>query len=287
MGNNSDIPTLMDAEEAFEAGDIEGALLICEGVIGEDEQSAPVAALYLMAECLLEIQEPREALRLLDITLGVAPGEPVLLHARGICLFEIGRHEEAEACFQEVAETDDEIGESLYYLGVLAERRGEYEQATRFYSQAVDRDPENLVPPRDWPEKAVRKIFGEVIEELSPTLAAWMAPLEVVIDDLPSDADLKREDGTISPLVLCLFDGGTRSAPEGDDTSTWLTARPDRIRLFRRNLGKCALDDYELHHELLEAALWELMEFLGLSEEHLVALGLSPRVADDPLDVKS
>lgn len=285
MSKSQDIPTLMDAEEAFEQGDVETALLICDGLIGEDERKAPVEALYLTAECLLEIQEPGEALHFLDLALQAAPGEPVLIHARGTCLFETGRFDEATQCFEEVAETELDMGEALYYLAVLAERAGDEARASELFGQAVDRDPESLVLPRDWPEKAVRKIFGEVVEELPPPLSSWMASIELRVSDLPSDAELTRDGGTISPLVLCLFEGGEKTAPEGDEPEAWLASRPEGVRVFRRNLGKCALDDYELHHELLEAVLWELMEFLGLEESHLEALGLASRVEGDPLDL--
>jgi tetratricopeptide (TPR) repeat protein len=285
MAKDNDTPTLLDAEEAFERGDIETAMLICEGLIGEDGRTAPVEVLYLAAECLLEIQEPEEALHYLDIALGNAPGEAVLIHARGICLFEVGRFEQASACFEEVCESATEIGEALYYLAVLAERQGDDEAATRLYAQAVASDPENLVPPRDWPEKAVRKIFSEVIEELPPLLGQWMSQIEFVISELPSDDELQRDGGRVSPLVLCMFEGGEPCSPSGDDPAAWLGSRPTKVHLFRRNLGKCALDDYELHHELLEAVLWELMEFLGLGENHLEQLGLGPRVTEDPLDL--
>jgi predicted Zn-dependent protease with MMP-like domain len=284
MANNDDIPTLLDAEEAFEQGDVETAMLICEGLIGEDERKAPVEVLYLAAECLLEIQEPEEALHYLDLALTSAPGEEVLIHARGICLFEVSRFEEATFCFEEVSQSDTAIGEAFYYLAVLAERQGDEEAAARLYAQAVDCDPENLVPPRDWPIKAVRKIFGEVVEDLPPLLREWMEKIESVVAELPTDEDLKRSGSTVSPLVLCMFDGGEPCSPVGDSPTDWLSSSPTRVQVFRRNLGKCALDDYELHQELLEAVLWELTEFLGLSEDHLIEFGLDPRETEDPLD---
>lgn len=284
MAKNDEIPTLLDAEEAFEQGDVETAMLICEGLIGEDERNASVEVLYLAAECLLEIQEPEEALHHLDLALGRAPGEDVLIHARGICLFEVSRFEEAALCFEEVSEGVGAIGEAFYYLAVLAERRGDDEAASRLYAEAVDNDPEHLVAPRDWPVKAVAKIFGEVVEELPELLNGWMGGIELTISELPSDEDLKRAGSSVSPLVLCMFVGGEPSSPTGDDPAGWLSSRPEGVQVFRRNLGKCALDDYELHQELLEAVLWELTEFLGLTEEHLIALGLDPRETEDPLD---
>ena len=160
MGNKDETPSLLDAEEAFEGGDVETALIICDGLIGDDERQAPVEALYLAAECLLELQEAQHALFFLDHALHQAPGEPILLHARGICLFETGSHEEAQTCFESVIAQDPEIGEALYYLGILAERQGRQEDAEEFFRQAVDRDPENLVPPRDWLPRRRHLSFG-------------------------------------------------------------------------------------------------------------------------------
>ena len=72
-----------------------------------------------------------------------------------------------------------------------------------------------------------------------------------------------------------MFEGGERSEPSGSDPAGWLTSHPDKAVIFRRNLCKCAHDEYELHRELLEAIVWELVEFLGLQDEHLDELGLS------------
>ena len=283
MAKPDDTPTLLDAEEAFEAGDIETALVIAEGLLGDDETAAPMEALYLAAECLLALQEPQEALHLLEVALREASDNPVLLHARGIALFELGRFDAARPCFQDAADRDPELGEALYYLGILAERSGDLAGAEELFAQAVERDPESLVLPVDWPAETVEQVFDEIVEEIPDPLGVWLAGLDLRVEDLPSQALLEREDGPVSPLILCLFQG-TRPGPAGgDDPEEWLGNRPEAVRVFRRNLGKSAQDEYELHRELLEAIIWELMDFLGLDDAHLAALGLPLEVDDEDL----
>ena len=119
-----DTPTLVDAEEAFEARDVETALAICEGLIGDHEAKASVEVLYLASECLLELQEPQEAEHLLQIAIKKAGDEPVLLHARGVAVFEQGRLDEAAVFFEAALQGADDLGEARYYLGILAERAG-------------------------------------------------------------------------------------------------------------------------------------------------------------------
>jgi tetratricopeptide (TPR) repeat protein len=271
-----DTPTLIDAEEAFDAGDLEAALIICEGFIGETPDSAPVEVLYLAARCLLELQEPEEAEHLLEIAIKAAGPEPALLHARGVATFEQGRLDEAAKLFQAAVEADQDLGEAHYYLGILAERAGDFGKADQLFADAVKRDPENLEIPTVWSEEAIALVFDEIVEEIPDPLSAWMAGLQVTVEDLPDDEVLIAGDGPISPLILCFFEGEGPGAPQGDEPEAWLTVHPTRVRIFSRNLGKSAHDEYELHHELLEAILWEVMVFLELEESHLAALGLPP-----------
>lgn len=278
-----DTPTLVDAEEAFEAGDVETALAICEGFIGDNEAKAEVEVLYLASECLLELQEPQEAEHLLVAAIKKAGPEPVLLHALGVAVFEQGRLDEAAESFQAAVEGDGDLGEARYYLGILAERAGDFAAADALFAEAVDRDPENLVLPTPWSAEVISRVFDEIVEEIPDPLGVWFAGLQLSIESLPDEAVLTGGETPVSPLVLCFFEGTGPGTPEGDDPEAWLTTHPDRVRVFSRNLGKSAHDEYELHHELLEALLWEVMEFLSLEDAHLAALGLPVDEDDEDL----
>lgn len=269
-----DTPTLRDAEEAYEAGDIETALAICDGLIGDDETKAPVEVLYLAGECLLELQEAEEALHLFDLALVQDADNPLLIHCRGLCQFELGAFDRAQALFERASGAAPELAEPVFYLGLVAERTGDLDGANERFAAAARKDPENFVVPAEWSEDDIKAAYDVIIEETPDPLGTWFAGLTVEVEDLPPDASLSRGGSTISPLVHCLFEGEPGEGPDGPEPASWLVTEPSRVVLFRRNLGKSAHDEYELQREVFEAVLWELMEFLGLEDQHLEALGV-------------
>jgi len=284
---SGDTPTFRDAEEAFDEGDFETSLVICEGLMGEDEATAPAEVLHLAAESLLSLQEPAEAGHLAQLALKGAAGEPALYHCLGVSCFELGQFDVAKSHFQKTTELDDQLGEPLFYLAMIAERRGEEETATSLYAEAVTRDPENLKAPSHWSEEVIKQVFDEVVEEMPDPFGLWLAGLPLRIEDLPADEALRDDEGCISPLVHCLFKGEGQGQPTGEDPDEWLALHPDSVSLFRLNLGKSAHDQYELHREILESILWETMDFLGLNDSHLLALGMLEEDDDEHLHSSS
>jgi tetratricopeptide (TPR) repeat protein len=272
--SKNDEPNFEDAVEAFESGDAETALDILDGLLPDDIEEGPVELIYLAAECLLDLQEPQEACHLLEIALQQAPNEPSLLHAHGVGLFELGRLGKARERFQAAADALPELGEAWFYLGILAERDGDAAGAKALWQKGVDADPENLAMPVDWSEEQVRTVWQEIVEEAPAPMSAWWAGLTVVISDLPSAEQIRAETDPISPLVHCMFEGGEKGTPAGTDPDDWFEDAPDRVVVFRKNLGKSALESAELHSELREALLWETLDFLGFQEAELEALGL-------------
>lgn len=282
MAKKDEIPTLRDAEEAYEAGDIETALAICDGLTGEDERKAAPEVLYLAGECLLEMQEETEALHLFELALDKEPNNPLLLHCKGLCLFELGKRNDARDLFEQARAAEPALAEPVFYLGLLAERTGDDAAANRLFSAAVELDPENFMLPRTWGEDVIRGTFDEMVEEIPDPLAVWLAGLPLEVERRPADEVLTRSGEAISPLVHCLFFGTGSEGAEGDDPGGWLSARPDRVVLYSDNLGKSAQDEYELRREVSEAVLWEIMEFLGLNDDQLEALGvIEPDNLDD------
>jgi len=269
-----DTPSFRDAQEAFDDGDFETSLVVCEGLMGQDEAEAEPAVLHLAAESLLSLQEPGEAGHLAQLALEQSADEPALHHCLGVSCFELGQFDAAQRHFERAVSLDDQLGEPLFYLAMIQERRGGSDSAAELYAEAVNRDPEHLIAPTPWSAEVVKQIFDEVVEEMPDPFGLWLAGLDLSVEDLPLDEALKDDEGCISPLVHCLFSGQGQEQPLGDDPDQWLTEHPDSVVLFRLNLGKSAHDQYELHREILEAILWETMDFLGLDDSHLVALGV-------------
>ncbi len=276
-----DEPTFEDALEAHESGDLETAMIICEGLLGEDEERAEPEVQHLLAECLLELQEPEEALRFFDFALARVPGEPALLLGRGVAMFELLDFEGAERSLQASADADPEAGEALFYLGLLAEVGGDRSGADSLYAEAVKRSPEDLVLPKDWTEEEIKQAFDAMVEECPDPVAEWLAGLPVSVRDLPTVDELSTSEGPVSPLRHCMFVGDAGDGPFGEDPEEWLDAVPRDVVLYRRNIGKTAHDEYELHREVFEAVLWEMMDFLCLEDEHMVRLGVLEADDDD------
>ncbi len=272
--SKADEPTFDDAVEAFEDGDAETALDILDGLMPEDLDDAPVELIYLAAECLLDMQEPQEAADLLEIALAREPDEPSLLHSHGIAMFELGKLDLAKARFEAASAAEPALGEAWFYLGILAERTGDDAAAQAFFQRGVDTDPENLALPVDWSKEQVESTWRDIVEEAPQPLSGWWGSLAVSIEDLPSTEQIGADSDPVSPLVHCLFVGGEKTIPAGEDVDGWFGAAPDRVVVFRKNLGKSALEEADLHAELREAMLWETLDFLGLEEPHLDALGL-------------
>lgn len=281
-----DEPTFEDALEAHEAGDIEAAMIICEGLLGEKEEKADPEVQHLLGECLLEMQEPQEALRFFDLALGQVPGESVLLLGRGVALFELLQLDAAVASLKQASDADIEAGEPLFYLGIIAEFRGDREGADALYTTAVERSPEELILPKDWAVDDIMAAFNAMVEEAPDPVAEWLASLPVSVRDVPVMADVEANEGTFSPLRHCRFVGERGDGPFGEDPKEWLGATPTDVILYRRNIGKTAHDEYELHREVFEAVLWEMMDFLCLEDEHMVQLGVL-EVDDDDDDASA
>lgn len=281
MAQKEKRPTFDDAHESFQEGDYEAALEICDEIIGEDESKAPADVLWLAGECLLQLQEPGEALHLLDAADEAEPEQPAIQLARGVALFELLRWDESEKALRAASEGDDALGDAWYFLGLLEERRGNSEAAERLFTRAVQSDPENLHAPTRWPDQEVAKAWTMIAEDLPEPASRWFRSIEYIVKPFPAEVDLRRDDGNVSPLVHCLFFGEGPGEATGSDPARWFRGAPPRVELYTGNLGKSAHDAYDLQQEIFEAFLWETIEFLGLDEDQAERFGQLVEGADE------
>jgi tetratricopeptide (TPR) repeat protein len=70
----------------------------------------------------------------------LADSEPVALRLLGLIEFQDGKIEEAGRYFTELLGTGKFVDDSFYYLGLIAERRGDLEKALRLYAQVQGGD---------------------------------------------------------------------------------------------------------------------------------------------------
>lgn len=84
-----------------------------------------------------------KALRNVDLSISRADDVAKSYLLKGRILLEMGRMEDALACFDRTLELDETLNEAHYYKGVVYERFGESEQALDSFQAAMERDKTN------------------------------------------------------------------------------------------------------------------------------------------------
>lgn len=259
-----------DAEEAFDEGDFELAIDICHALIEQDP--ADVDALALLGDSLMQLDEFEAAEEVYRDAVEMAPESPVLMAGHGVTLFELGRFEEARAELDRAVAMDGEVGGAPFYLGLLAERAGRHDVADGHFRRANSIDPEQFPLPVDWSDADVREAVGPAMEQIPEPARPFAADAGLAIEDLPSQDLLASFSPPLSPLILCLFEGG--DAPD--------VARPRVVRVFRRNLGKVARDKDELAQEIARAFMYEIVRFYEMDDETARRLGIEDALFGPP-----
>jgi tetratricopeptide (TPR) repeat protein len=89
---------------------------------------------------LLAAQKNEAAVEQLEALLGQTDVQPVVLRLLGLIEFQNGKLDEAGRRFTELLTTGKFVDDSFYYLGLIAERRGDFEKALRLYAQVQTGD---------------------------------------------------------------------------------------------------------------------------------------------------
>jgi len=84
---------------------------------------------------LLAAQQNDAAIAELESLTGQSESEPVALRLLGLIEFQNGNLDAARKRFTELLTTGKYVDDSFYYLGLIAERRGDFERSLRLYSQ--------------------------------------------------------------------------------------------------------------------------------------------------------
>ncbi len=262
-------PTIEDAELAFEAGQLEQVLEVCEGLLEANPDD--VDALYLLGEAMLELEEFEAAHEIFGDLLQVEPDAAGAYNGLGVALFELCRFDEARDALTQASDLDPRLGEARLYLGYFHERRGETELAEACYQRAVEIDPESFHVPRPLGIDRVERALDGALMGLPPRVREFLTSVEWRIDNLPETAVLRRSNPPASPLLLCLFAGPLR---QPEQTPKPLDHAPESITLYAGNLPKVLRDPADLPRLVADAVLAELERFLDLDRAEAEALGL-------------
>jgi tetratricopeptide (TPR) repeat protein len=119
------------------AGDWQGPLAESQALAESD--ATPTNQLDY-ALLLLAAQRNDAAITQLESLATQADSEPVALRLLGLIEFQDGKIEEASRHFTELLATGKFVDDSFYYLGLIAERRGDIAKALRLYAQVQNGD---------------------------------------------------------------------------------------------------------------------------------------------------
>ena len=261
--------TIEDAEEAYEAGHVEGALDICVQLLEADPDDAD--ALYLAGEAMIELQEFEAAEEIFADLLRLEPESAGAFNGRGVALFELCRFDEARAALTQATELDPRLAESRLYLGYFHERRGESELAAACFQRAVELDPEAFHAPAELGIEQLERARATALAALPPAVGRYLDAVEWRIEELPETTFLTRTWPPLSPLVLCLFEGELRSA---EQTPMPLAHTPSAVVVFRGNFAKVVREPGDLERAFVDSLVVELEHFLDLDRAEAEALGL-------------
>ncbi len=129
-------PHLLYARAMLLSGDEEGAIDYTSRLVGDDPDPDPEARLEL-AIMLLSVGRDDDALSQVNQILLEQPARSDALRLMAIINFRLDRLDAARADFQDLLETGHYTMDALYYLGRIADRNSELEQAVRYYSQVT------------------------------------------------------------------------------------------------------------------------------------------------------
>ena len=129
-------PHLLYARSMLLSGDEEGAIDYTSRLVGDDPDPDPEARLEL-AIMLLSAGRDDDALSQVNQILLEQPARSDALRLMAIINFRLEHLDAARADFQDLLETGHYAMDALYYLGRIADRSSELEQAIRYYSQVT------------------------------------------------------------------------------------------------------------------------------------------------------
>jgi predicted Zn-dependent protease with MMP-like domain/Flp pilus assembly protein TadD len=235
---------------------------------GDRSLAAELACLE--ASALNQLGHCEEALGLLASAEAELPDGAVLAE-RAFALYELCRFDAAREALLRAEELDAEDPWTQHQLGLVAERRGEADEARERFARARALAPDEFPKPTALSARAFDQAAEDALASLPEGVRRYLSNVAITVEDLPSDDDLLASDPPLSPAILGLF----RGAPYGQKASMdpW-SHFPSSIVLYQKNLERFARSRRDLIEQIGVTLVHEVGHFLGLDEDELYDRGL-------------
>jgi predicted Zn-dependent protease with MMP-like domain len=236
---------------------------------GEGTLAAELA--WLEGAALNQLGRSAEALERLGEADRAEPGRVDVLLETGFAYYELCRFDDAERTLRRAEDVDPEEPWTHHYLGLLAERRGDHDEARRRFARARKLASDEFPKPIALSPEAFDAAVEDALADMPEGVRSYLSNVAISVEDLPTDDDLLSSDPPLSPAILGLF----RGAPYGQKASMdpW-SHFPSAIVLYQRNLERFARSRPELIEQIGITLIHEVGHFLGLDEDELYARGL-------------
>lgn len=132
-------PLLMNAVQAFRAGDVLGAEAACRALLEIDPRNGQ--ARHIQALIAIHTSRDDEALELLNLAMEADPTDPSFPNTLGSLMFQTHRFAEAEPAFRRAAALNDRLPEVHGNLGNTLKALGRLEEAVESYRRALELRP--------------------------------------------------------------------------------------------------------------------------------------------------
>ncbi len=258
-----------------ELGEFEQAVLLCDRLLSGDpelprpDKPSEAEIYYLKSKGLFYMDDLEGALFLVRRALRTAGEQGIYRAFEGQILLELGRFAEARRRLEQAVTLDPESAHALYHLALVLERLGEDKEAARAFEAANALDPEHYALPVEVEEAFFRQAAADALDNLPKSIREYVKDAVTLIEDVPSEDLLRREN--VSPQILGLFLGVPR-------TEQSVTAQPEdlnRLMLFKKNLEKVCATPQQLIEQIHVTVLHEVGHYLGFDEDDLERLGLA------------
>ena len=110
------------------------------------------------------------------------------------------------------------------------------------------------------------RAVAEALDGLPPDEAAFLDNIAIVVEDEPSDDEIR--DAGLDPETETLF-GLYQGIALPERGGSYGNVLPDRIVIYRRPLLESCGDRQELLHEIQDTVVHEVGHYFGIDEEDL------------------
>ena len=184
-------PHLLYARSLLMAGDEEGAIDYTSRLVGDSPDPDPEARLEL-AIMLVSAGRDDDALSQVNQILLEQPYRTDALRLMAIINFRQEYLDVAKADFQDLLESGNYRMDALYYLGRIADRESDLDEAVKYYSQVISGSnavqaqsrAAGILAEQGEPEKALEQLtaFGQINPNFAVDMLRARAQLLVTID---------------------------------------------------------------------------------------------------------